>query len=69
MADLMGMIQSHVAGLTPEQDSEETVTLLKLAANEIARLNIALHASIDSPKGVVPHEAEEFYKPTIYYRQ
>ena len=39
--------------------------LAELAA-EKHRLIIALHEAINRPKGVVPHEAEEFYDQDFY---
>ena len=39
--------------------------LAELAA-EKHRLIIALHEAINRPKGVVPHEAEEFYEQDFY---
>ena len=35
-------------------------------ATENHRLRIALHESINRPKGIVPHEAEEFYDQDFY---
>ena len=56
MADLLGVIQLHVAGLTPEQDAEKTVTLLKLAANEIVKLSTALQEISEYPAN--DHQAD-----------
>ena len=39
--------------------------LPELAA-EKHRLLIALHEAINRPKGIVPHEAEEFYEQDFY---
>ena len=39
--------------------------LSELAA-ENRRLRIALHEAINRPKGIVPHEAEEFYDQDFY---
>ena len=39
--------------------------LAELAA-ENHRLRIALHEAINRPKGIVPHEAEEFYEQDFY---
>ena len=41
---------------------EELVEL----ATENHRLRIALHEAINRPKGIVPHEAEEFYDQDFY---
>ena len=35
-------------------------------ATEKHRLLIALHEAINRPKGIVPHEAEEFYEQDFY---
>jgi hypothetical protein len=35
-------------------------------ATENHRLRIALHEAINRPKGIVPHEAEEFYDQDFY---
>jgi hypothetical protein len=35
-------------------------------ATEKHRLLIALHEAINRPKGIVPHEAEEFYDQDFY---
>ena len=35
-------------------------------ATEKHRLRIALHEAINRPKGIVPHEAEEFYDQDFY---
>ena len=35
-------------------------------AAEKHRLLIALHEAINRPKGIVPHEAEEFYEQDFY---
>ena len=35
-------------------------------ATENHRLRIALHEAINRPKGIVPHEAEEFYEQDFY---
>lgn len=45
---------------TPRTDKVE-----ELAA-ENHRLRIALHEAINRPKGIVPHEAEEFYDQDFY---
>ena len=45
---------------TPRTDEVE-----ELAA-ENHRLRIALHEAINRPKGIVPHEAEEFYEQDFY---
>jgi hypothetical protein len=34
--------------------------------DESHRLRIALHEAINRPKGIVPHEAEEFYDQDFY---
>ena len=36
-------------------------------ATENNRLRIALHEAINRPKGIVPHEAEEFYDQDFYF--
>jgi len=35
-------------------------------ATENHRLRIALHEAINRPKGIVPHEADEFYDQDFY---
>ena len=45
---------------------EELERELAELATEKHRLLIALHEAINRPKGIVPHEAEEFYDQDFY---
>ena len=58
-------------GATPRTTLEAMLTkaidkMEEELATENHRLRIALHEAINRPKGIVPHEAEEFYDQDFY---
>ena len=53
-------------GISIFQHGQKLERELSELAKENHRLRIALHESINSPKGIVPHEAEEFYDQDFY---
>ena len=52
--------------LEAESKEEAEGKIKEELAAENHRLRIALHEAINRPKGIVPHEAEEFYDQDFY---
>ena len=57
---------SYAIILEAESKEEAEGKIKEELATENHRLRIALHESINRPKGIVPHEAEEFYDQDFY---
>ena len=53
-------------GISIFQHAQKLECELAKLATENHRLRIALHEAINRPKGIVPHEAEEFYDQDFY---
>ena len=58
---------SYAIILEAESKKEAEGKIKEELAAENHRLLIALHEAINRPKGIVPHEAEEFYDQDFYY--
>ena len=57
---------SYAIILEAESKEEAEGKIKEELAAENHRLRIALHEAINRPKGIVPHEAEEFYDQDFY---
>ena len=57
---------SYAIILEAESKEEAEGKMKEELAAENHQLRIALHEAINRPKGIVPHEAEEFYDQDFY---
>ena len=64
--DSQGNCGTSYAIILEAESKEEAEVGMLVLATEKHRLLIALHEAINRPKGIVPHEAEEFYEQDFY---